>query len=73
MMDDSDGGVAAEAITSWQGSTAVVSDGVGETVDVLGLHAVIVSTNAPMTNHPRRANRPEKPAISSRIRKVSPP
>jgi hypothetical protein len=69
MTDDSDGGAVAEAITSAQGSTAVASDGVGETVDVLGLHAVIVSTNAPMTNHPRDTNGREPTAIGSRIRK----
>jgi hypothetical protein len=56
MTDDSEGGAAADAMTSWHGSTAMASDGVGETLDALGLQAVTVNTMAPISNHVWRAN-----------------
>jgi hypothetical protein len=56
MTDDSDGGLSVEAITSSQWSTAIGSDGVGETIDTLGLQAVTVNTMAPISSHARRAN-----------------
>jgi len=56
MMDDSDGGAAVDAITSWHGSTAISSEGVGETTDALGLQALTVNAMAPISNHAWRAN-----------------
>ena len=55
MMDDPDGGVASEAITSWQPKTETPSVGVGDTVDV-ETQPVMVRASTQMANHVRRAN-----------------
>jgi hypothetical protein len=57
MIVDCDGGAASEAITSWQPSTAIGSDGVGDAVEV-ERHAVAFTTRTLIANHARLANGP---------------
>src|ERR1700694_1767807 len=68
MIDDCDGGAASEPITSWQPSTEIESDGVGDTVDV-ETHAEDVSARTLIAIHAERANGRGTTAIGSRIRK----
>jgi hypothetical protein len=68
MTDDSDGGLGVEAITSSQWSTAIASDGVGETMDALGPQAVTANAMAPISNHAQRANGRGPTDIGTRIR-----
>ena len=67
MIDDSDGGDASDPITSWQPSTEIESDGVGDAVGV-DPHPVAVIASTLITSEARRANAFGVTAIGTRIR-----
>jgi hypothetical protein len=66
MIDEPDGGAVSEPITSWQPSTEIESDGVGDAVDV-DPQSVAVMASTQIANEALRANARGATAIGTRI------